>query len=83
MLACNPGSSSDENGRELQQVDEPAFHSPTTIIFEFEGYPEPKCLSPDDLEALYQRFKTNKAVANILALPLTLSAPTENQIIIK
>lgn len=50
-------------GRELTQVDEPPDLSSTTVIFELEAYPEPKCLSPDDLRALYDQLGTNKLVA--------------------
>lgn len=37
---------------------------PTVLIFELEAYPEPKCLNPADLEALYQQLGTNKKVAD-------------------
>lgn len=52
------------SGREFTQVDEPQFSPPTIFIFELEAYPEPKCLSPADLEALFQQLGTNKKVAD-------------------
>jgi len=48
-----------ENGRELEQVDEPR----ATFIFEIEAYPEPRSLSASQLKALYQQFGTNLRVA--------------------
>jgi hypothetical protein len=43
------------NGAQVEQVDEP--HAQRVVVcFEFEAYPEPKALSPDQLQELYKRL---------------------------
>jgi len=51
-----------KNGSEVTQVDEPL----TTFIFELDAYPEPKCLSAIQLNALYQLLGTNERVARLI-----------------
>jgi hypothetical protein len=49
-------------GAQVDQVDEPH----TTFIFALEAYPEPKCLSSDDLNALYNKLKSYSEVGRLI-----------------
>jgi hypothetical protein len=53
-------------GAETDEVDERGVGPRTVVVFEFEAYPEPKSLSPLDLRALYQRYKSFYKVADII-----------------
>jgi hypothetical protein len=36
------------------------------VVFEFEAYPEPKILDSDELNSLYERYGSQKAVARAI-----------------
>lgn len=53
------------NGARVEQVDEHHF-SDVVVCFEFEAYPEPKVLSPLELQALYDRYKNFYVVGDAI-----------------
>ncbi len=55
-----------DNGAEVDEVDERNFGPRAVVVFEFEAYPEPKVLTPSDLRALYSRYKSFKRVAEVI-----------------
>jgi hypothetical protein len=54
------------NGAQVDDVDEPLFTASTVVIFEFEAYPEPKVLTPIELQALYSQYKNYRAVGRLV-----------------
>ena len=53
------------NGARVEQVDEP--HSASVVVCsELDAYPEPKVLSPDQLQALYERYGTFVAAGKVI-----------------
>ena len=54
-----------KNGARVEQVDEHRFEE-AVVIFEFEAYPEPKVLSPFELQALYDRYKSFYRVGDVI-----------------
>jgi len=52
-------------GARVEPVDEPDNAS-TVVIFEFEAYPEPKVLSPIELQALCARYQSFVKVGAVI-----------------
>jgi len=73
-LKKNPRKSKADGARE-QQVGElesaaskgfVGFGAITTLVFEFEAYPEPKYLKPNELRQLIAKYGTHQTVANVI-----------------
>jgi hypothetical protein len=55
------------NGAQADEVDELISKAANTvIIFEFEAYPEPKILTPIELQALYAQYKNYRALGRLI-----------------
>ena len=60
------GSCKGLNGAEVEQVDEPLWEPSALVVFELEAYPEPRSPSPEELRALYRRYKSFYRVAEVI-----------------